>query len=139
MFLADPQSNGQIHNLQNDQRANNRERPCNRNPHQLIKYLMEISLDHSGRRYVPLSVLKDWVHGTRRENPSENCAESTTRSMNTECVKRVVVAEAGFYPRNHVVAKAARKEANEQRRHRTYEACGRSDRHQTSNRAGDGP
>src|SRR3954466_14060615 len=113
MFLADPQSNRHIHNLQNDQRTNYRERPCNRDPHQLIEYLVRISLDHPRRQYVALSVLKNWVHGTRRENPGENCTESATRSMNTEGVQRVVVSETGFHCGDHVIAKRARNQTNQ--------------------------
>src|SRR4051794_30494360 len=105
MFLTNPQSDRHIHDLQNDQRANNRKRPCNGDPHQLIYYLMNISLDHSGGQRVALSVLKNGVDGTRCENPGENCTERATRSMNPEGIKRVVVAEAGFHSCDHVIAK----------------------------------
>src|SRR6185437_728935 len=127
MFFANPQSNCHIHNLQNNQRANNRQRPCNGDAHQLVEYLMKISLDHSGGQHVALSVLKNWVYGTRCENSRENCTESSTRSMNTEGIERVVVAEAGFHGYNHIKAKRTRDQANHQCRHGTYETGGRSD------------
>src|SRR5437870_7544135 len=59
--------------------------------------------------------------------------------MNTEGVERVVIAQAGFYRRDHEVAEDSGGESDEQRGHWAYETCCRCDGDQARDRTGDGP
>src|SRR2546428_12955650 len=59
--------------------------------------------------------------------------------MDTEGVERVVIAQAGFYLRDHEIAEDSGGECDEQRGHWAYESCCRCDGEQVRDRTRDGP
>src|ERR1051326_4651375 len=74
LIVSGADTEHRVANLQDNQRADNRQQPGNENTATLIQHLDRVAVDQTERRHVALRILQAVVDQVRGENPGEDCA-----------------------------------------------------------------
>src|SRR5882757_6614559 len=118
MLRADAQADDQVDNLEQNESADDREHPCNRNSNELVQYLMRVAIQQPCRLRVACSVFtEDRIDRALREYAGEYSANRASGTMHAERIQRVVIAQPILHLYHHEIAERPGEQADQQCSH----------------------
>src|SRR5579859_3099804 len=134
MFFADAEPGKEIGDFQDNQCSDERKAPGDRNADELIANLSPAAIEPPNW----FARAEDWIDDLLREDAGEQSPDGAARTVHTERIERVIIAENGFNASDHEVAECARKESDDESGHRADKSRGRRNGDKSGHRSRNG-